>query len=151
MSLCRFQPILSAFLQRPGLPFAEVLSEATIEQAFRDAGVAPPLLISILVFIERLLIGHWPVALAALACLAGAAIWTSNNERAMEARDRALLAVPVVGGLMRRASTARFARTLGTLLGGRGVMKGMLAGPRIVGRMAASTRDEKWPWVLEDS
>lgn len=82
---------------------------------FRDAGVAPPLLISILVFIERLLIGHWPVALAGLACLAGAAIWTSNNERAMEARDRALLAVPVVGGLMRRASTARFARTLGTL------------------------------------
>ncbi len=82
---------------------------------FRDAGVAPPLLISILVLIEQMLVGYWPIALAALGCLAGAAIWIGKNERAMETRDRAMLRLPVVGGLMRRGSTARFARTLATL------------------------------------
>ena len=40
MPLCQFRLILSSFLQRPGLPFAHVLCEETIEQAFADAGLA---------------------------------------------------------------------------------------------------------------
>ena len=42
MLFCRFQSILSSFLQHPGLPFADVLSEETIEQAFKDAGIPNP-------------------------------------------------------------------------------------------------------------
>ena len=40
MSFCRFRLILSSFLQRPGLPFADVLPEEAIEQAFAHAGVS---------------------------------------------------------------------------------------------------------------
>jgi putative transposase len=40
MPFCRFRLILSSFLQRPDLPFADVLSEEAIEQAFADAGMA---------------------------------------------------------------------------------------------------------------
>ena len=43
MSFCRFQLILSSFLQHAGLAFAKVLPEETIEQAFKDAGVATQL------------------------------------------------------------------------------------------------------------
>jgi hypothetical protein len=42
MSFCRFRFVLSSFLQHPDLPFAEVLPEETIAQAFADAGVACP-------------------------------------------------------------------------------------------------------------
>lgn len=40
MSFWRFQPVLSAFLQHAGLPFAEALPEGAIEQACHSAGVA---------------------------------------------------------------------------------------------------------------
>ena len=42
MSFCRFHFVLSSFLQHPDLPFAEVLPEEAIAQAFADAGVACP-------------------------------------------------------------------------------------------------------------
>ena len=42
MPFCRFRLILSSFLQHPGLPFANVLSEEAIERTFADAGVASP-------------------------------------------------------------------------------------------------------------
>lgn len=32
----RFRLVLASFLQRPGLPFADVLSEEAIEKAFDD-------------------------------------------------------------------------------------------------------------------
>ena len=36
----RFGVVLTSFLQRPGLPFADVLSEERIEAAFAEEGVA---------------------------------------------------------------------------------------------------------------
>src|SRR5260370_9036183 len=39
MPFCRFRLILSSFLQHSGLPFADVLPEEAIEQAFADAGI----------------------------------------------------------------------------------------------------------------
>jgi putative transposase len=39
MAFYRFQSVLTSFLQHDGLPFADVLTEATIQQAFDDAGV----------------------------------------------------------------------------------------------------------------
>jgi len=38
-SLWRFQIVLRSFLQQPGLPFSDALSEQQIEQAFVDAGI----------------------------------------------------------------------------------------------------------------
>jgi hypothetical protein len=42
MPFCRFRLILSSFLQHSGLPFADVLPEEAVEQAFADAGIAGP-------------------------------------------------------------------------------------------------------------
>ena len=43
MAFYRFRPVLTAFLQHEGLPFADVLPEPTIQQAFAAAGLpAPP-------------------------------------------------------------------------------------------------------------
>jgi putative transposase len=42
MSFCRFRLVLSSFLQHRDLPFAEILPEEDIAQAFADAGVACP-------------------------------------------------------------------------------------------------------------
>jgi putative transposase len=39
MAFYHFQPVLTSFLQHEGLPFADVLTEQTIQQAFDDAGV----------------------------------------------------------------------------------------------------------------
>lgn len=40
MPFCRFRLILSSFLQHSGLPFADVLPEEAIAQAFADAGMS---------------------------------------------------------------------------------------------------------------
>ena len=37
---CRFGVVLTSFLQQPGLPFADVLSEGRIQAAFDEEGVA---------------------------------------------------------------------------------------------------------------
>ena len=82
---------------------------------FRDAGVEPPLLIAVLMGIERGLLGNWPITVVATATVSVAIIWMWRNEQASELRDRAILRLPVLAGLMRRSSTARFARTMATL------------------------------------
>lgn len=82
---------------------------------FKDAGREPPLLISVLVAIERALVGNWPLVLLAVAGLVGLGLWASRNDKAMAVRDRAMLRLPVAGSIMQRASTARLARTMATL------------------------------------
>lgn len=82
---------------------------------FRDAGIAPPLLVVALEAIERGVLGNWPIALAASAGLLVAPMWIGRNDGARVLRDRAILRLPVLGELERRACTARFARTLATL------------------------------------
>jgi hypothetical protein len=42
MAFYRFRPVLTAFWQADGLPFANVLSEDTIQQAFAAAGLPTP-------------------------------------------------------------------------------------------------------------
>jgi putative transposase len=42
MAFYRFRPVLTAFWQADGLPFADVLSEDTIQQAFAGAGLPTP-------------------------------------------------------------------------------------------------------------
>src|SRR5277367_5917861 len=42
MAFYRFRPVLTAFWQADGLPFADVLSEDTIQQAFAAAGLPTP-------------------------------------------------------------------------------------------------------------
>ena len=87
----------------------------TIVPLFRDAGVEPPFLIAVLMGIERGLLGNWPITVVATATVSVAIIWMWRSEQASELRDRTALRLPVLAGLIRRSSTARFARTMATL------------------------------------
>lgn len=59
----------------------------------------------------------WLLALVVAAAAWGAYLWTRTPEGRL-ARDRLVLRLPAVGGLVHRLATARLARTLGTLLTG---------------------------------
>jgi general secretion pathway protein F len=82
---------------------------------FQEARVAPPLLITALLTVQRALTASVPLTLAAAAVSAGLLAWCAGSARGRTLRGRLALRLPGIGGLVRRADTARFARTLATL------------------------------------
>ena len=86
------------------------------EGIFKDAGVAVPASVAVMLSVSRFL-GSWGWLLAVLGLLSY--VFARRKLREPDARrtaDRLLLRVPIIGGLVRRAIAARFARTLGLLL-----------------------------------
>jgi general secretion pathway protein F len=88
----------------------------SIAPIFADNGRPMPASISLIISIE----GHWQEALIALAVLvaasAGAATLIARQPASRLAYQRRLLRLPVFGAFALKRETARFARTLGTLL-----------------------------------
>jgi general secretion pathway protein F len=83
---------------------------------FKDLGQAIPLPTQILLEVSAAIVGYWWIGLlAALAIVLGWRMWTSSPEGRL-AWDQALLRLPLIGGLTLKVETARFARTLGTML-----------------------------------
>jgi general secretion pathway protein F len=83
---------------------------------FQDLGQAIPLPTQILLNVSAALQNYW--WLGAVLILAGVLawrMWTGNPEGRL-AWDRTLLQLPIVGRLTMKVETARFARTLGTML-----------------------------------
>jgi general secretion pathway protein F len=87
----------------------------TVMPLFKDAGKEPPAMLSFLVNAQAALAQNWVLVLALLAgvVLALALAWRSPALRLTI--DRAVLRLPVVGGLVAARETARFSRTLSTL------------------------------------
>ena len=83
---------------------------------FRDAGVAPPILLGALASLQEALSNHWPVATALVAGLVASLVWASRSEAWRASRDRLVLRLPLIGRLTQCASTARLSRTLAMLL-----------------------------------
>jgi general secretion pathway protein F len=85
---------------------------------FHDAGAKLPTTTRLVMAAGDLLQQSWWMIL--LALLAGALLWSRLMRRPAVAawRDRALLALPVVGSLITRFEVGRFCRTLGVLLSG---------------------------------
>jgi general secretion pathway protein F len=93
-----------------------------IAPLFADAGVPPPLPITLLSGFAGLLAESWPLLLAGLA---GAVLLGRRllaNEALATRLDRALLDLPLAGSIIRRRETARLARTLAILQRGGLVM-----------------------------
>ena len=107
----------------------------TIVPIFKDAGVEPPLIVRLLLDAQETMARHWILLLLAASALFVGTLLAAQNERLREVRDRAILLLPTVGGLVSGAATARFARTLATLLRS-GVP--MLRALRIVGSVTGN-------------
>jgi len=102
---------------------------------FADLRQAVPLPTQVLLTVSGALRTHWWVgALAALAGVLAWRVWTATPEGRL-ARDRWLLRLPRIGALVTRIETARFARTLGTLLRSGVPVLGALA---VVGEMLSN-------------
>jgi type II secretion system protein F len=83
---------------------------------FQDLGQTIPLPTQILLTISATLQTYWWVgALIALGGVLGWRMWTASPE-GRRAADQMLLGLPLVGPLTMKVETARFARTLGTML-----------------------------------
>ena len=102
----------------------------TVMPLFKDAGKAPPPFLQFLVSAQAMIADNWLLVLALLAgiCLGLSLAWRSPALRL--SIDRAILRLPMIGGLVEARETARFSRTLSTLTRN-GV--GMLDAVRIAG------------------
>jgi general secretion pathway protein F len=102
---------------------------------FEDLGQAVPLPTQILLWISAGLHDWWwLLASAGLAAVLLWRLWISSAE-GRAAWDRTRLQLPVVGMVARKVETARFARTLGTMLKSGVPMLGALA---VVGEMMSN-------------
>jgi general secretion pathway protein F len=107
----------------------------TIVPMFKDAGIEPPIIVRVLLDLRDTMARDWILLLVTGGTLLIATRLAGKNEWLREVRDRALLRLPALGGLLLEAATARFARMLATLLRS-GVP--MLQGLRIVGGVAGN-------------
>jgi general secretion pathway protein F len=83
---------------------------------FEDLGQTIPLATQILLTVSAMLQAYWWVgAIVALAGVLAWRVWTANPEGRL-AWDRTVLRLPLLGHLTMKVETARFARTLGTML-----------------------------------
>ena len=109
-------PLVLVIAALTTLVVISVVMVPAILPLFRDAGVEPPVLLTALVAVQRALVDWWPVTLGLVGTIVAAVIASARNEPLCEARDRAVLSVPLLGNLVRDISTARLARTLATLV-----------------------------------
>jgi general secretion pathway protein F len=83
---------------------------------FQDLGQTIPLPTQILLSVSAALQTYWWVgAILALVGVLAWRVWTANPEGRL-AWDQTLLRLPLMGALTMKVETARFARTLGTML-----------------------------------
>jgi general secretion pathway protein F len=108
--------LLAAAAVSVGLVLTVVLPQ--FEPMFREAGARLPASTRLVMAAGDVVQQYWWAML--LGLLAAALLWQRLMRRAAIAawRDRALLALPVVGGLVTRFEIGRFCRTLGVLLSG---------------------------------
>lgn len=85
---------------------------------FEEMHVAIPLSTKVLIFVGRAMCSPWSLVyiVAALALSLAGIRFARSHSVAGRYLERACLAVPLVGPLLRKAAVARMARTLGTLL-----------------------------------
>ncbi|HEU0159674.1 MAG TPA: type II secretion system F family protein [Hyphomicrobiaceae bacterium] len=88
----------------------------TIAPMFKEAGKEPPALIGSLIAFQDFLSEHWFVTLVAGGLALAALIGLFRQEAWRLMRDRMMLRLPLISGLVENGQTAVFARTLGTMI-----------------------------------
>lgn len=106
----------------------------TFENMFASAGVPLPLPTRMVIGASGGVQRYWWVLLVAVAVLALLLQRAHGTSRGRLLMDRVLLAVPVLGDLLRKAALARFTRTLGTLVAsGISILQGLEVTARTAG------------------
>ena len=85
-------------------------------QMFSDMGEELPTITKMVMGTADTLREYWWAVLAGLLLVLGVVQYLLTNERARTALDRSMLNWPIVGKLIGKIETARFSRSLGTLL-----------------------------------
>jgi general secretion pathway protein F len=86
------------------------------ETMFQDAGSKLPTATRLVMAVSVALREYWWVLLLAIAVFAGGLQFLLRRPAVMALRDRVLLRLPVLGGLLTRFEAGRFCRSLGVLL-----------------------------------
>ena len=115
---------------------------------FSDLGQAIPLPTQILMAVSAGLQSYWwAIAAAVGAGIVGWRVWTGTPEGRLQ-WDQTLLGLPLVGGVTTKVETARFARTLGTMLKSGVPVLGAMA---VVGDMMTNQIVAGWIERIADS
>jgi general secretion pathway protein F len=88
------------------------------EDLFTDAGAKLPFMTQVILAASHLLKSYGLIALLTTVVAGFALVRWIRQPRIRRKVDRRLLDLPLLGMVLRKAETARFARTLGSLLGG---------------------------------
>ena len=110
----------------------------TFESMFASAGVPLPLPTRMVIAASAVVQGYWWVLMGAVPVLALLLRHVHGTSRGRLLVDRLLLAVPLLGDLLRKAAVSRFTRTLGTLVAsGVSILQGLevtakTAGNRVI-------------------
>ncbi len=83
---------------------------------FEEARSAPPAMVAALDGLRRFAVAHWTWALPAVVALPILALLARRSAALAATWDQLVLSMPIVGRLVRRRETGRFAGTLATLL-----------------------------------
>ncbi len=106
----------------------------TFEEMFATAGVPLPLPTRTVIAASGAVQDRWWALLGALAAFAALLRYARGTRGGRLATDRLLLAVPLLGDLLRKAAVSRFTRTLGTLVAsGVSILRGLEVTARTAG------------------
>lgn len=106
----------------------------TFEEMFATAGVPLPLPTRTVIAASGAVQDRWWAMLGALAAFAALLRYARGTRGGRLATDRLLLAVPLLGDLLRKAAVSRFTRTLGTLVAsGVSILRGLEVTARTAG------------------
>lgn len=106
------------------------------QNMFASVNLALPLPTRIVIGLSDFLIGNWWVVLGLLGGAAFGIRRYYGTENGRKTIDRALLAAPVLGDLLRKSAVSRFTRTLGTLISsGVSILDGLEITAKTAGNM----------------
>ena len=116
--------VISALIYPSILAFVAVVSIMALlmlvvpqfAQMFSDMGEELPTITKMVMGTADILREYWWAVLAGLLLVLGVVQYLLTNERARTVLDRSMLNWPIVGKLIGKIETARFSRSLGTLL-----------------------------------
>ena len=130
----------------PAVAILLVFVIPTFETMFATAGVPLPLPTRLVIAASGAARSHWWALLGATVAVAASVRRMRGTTRGRLMTDRLLLAIPLLGDLLRKAAVSRFTRTLGTLVAsGVSILRGLevtagTAGNRVIHDAAMRSR-----------